>query len=177
MWAVCGGCDQVSEIHDREFRREPKAFPCEHGAGLRPTRWRWRRTRKPEQDYFVVIYHVLADLVVTIHAAYAGFVVIGFAVIVLGSGMGWRWVRNLYFRAAHLAAILLVCVEALIGASCPLTTLENRLRMLGGGRPYAGAFVGHLLDRLVFYSFPQRLFTMVYLLFAAMVLVTFILVH
>ena len=47
--------------------------------------------------------------------------------------------------------------------------------MLGRGRPYAGAFVGHLLDRLVFYSFPQWLFTMVYLSFGALVPLTFIL--
>jgi uncharacterized protein DUF2784 len=124
----------------------------------------------------VVIYDALADLVVTIHAAYIGFVVLGFMAIVLGSAMGWRWVRNLYFRMAHIAAILLVCLEALVGVSCPLTTLENRLRVLGRGRPYSGAFVGHLLDRLVFYNFPQWLFTMVYLLFGALVLLAFILV-
>jgi Protein of Unknown function (DUF2784) len=106
----------------------------------------------------VVVYDALADLVVTIHAAYVGFVVFGFTAIVLGSAMGWRWVRNLYFRVAHLAAILLVCLEALIGVSCPLTTLENRLRVLGRGRPYAGTFVGHLLERLVFYSFPAVAF-------------------
>jgi Protein of Unknown function (DUF2784) len=123
----------------------------------------------------MIIYDAIADLVVTIHAAYVGFVVLGFTAIVLGSAMGWRWVRNLYFRVAHLAAILLVCLEALIGVPCPLTTLENRLRVLSRGRPYAEAFVGHLLDRLVFYSFPQWLFTMVYLSFGALVLLTFIL--
>jgi hypothetical protein len=137
---------------------------------------RWRQAHAPEQNYFVVIYDTLADLVVTIHAAYIGFVVLGFTAIVLSSAMGWRWVRNLYFRVAHLVAILLVCVEALIGVSCPLTTLENRLRVLGSGRSYAGAFVGHLLDRLVFYSFPQWLFTMVYLFLGGLVLLTLVLV-
>lgn len=124
----------------------------------------------------MVIYDALADLVVTIHAAYIAFVVLGFMAIVLGNAIGWRWVRNLYFRMAHLVAILLVCLEALIGVSCPLTTLENRLRVLGMGRPYSGAFVGHLLDQLVFYNFPQWLFTMVYLSFGALVLLAFILV-
>jgi Protein of Unknown function (DUF2784) len=140
------------------------------------TWWRWRQAREPEKNDFVVTYDALADLVVTIHAAYVGFVVLGFMAIVLGSAMGWRWVRNLYFRVAHLAAILLVCLEALTGVSCPLTTLENRLRVLGRGRPYAGAFVGHLLDRLVFYNFPQWLFTIIYLSFGALVVLTFILV-
>ncbi len=61
----------------------------------------------------MVSYDALADLVVTIHAAYVGFVMLGFTAIVLGGAMGWRWVRNLYFRLAHLAAILLVCLEGL----------------------------------------------------------------
>ena len=68
----------------------------------------------------MIIYDAIADLVVTIHAAYVGFVVLDFTAIVLGSAMGWRWVHNLYFRVAHLAAILLVCLEALIGVPCPL---------------------------------------------------------
>ena len=124
----------------------------------------------------MVIYDAIADLVVTIHIAYIAFVVFGFMAIVLGNTIGWSWVRNLYFRMVHLAAILMVCLEALTGVSCPLTTLENRLRVLGRGRPYSGALVGHLLDRLVFYNIPQWLFTMVYLLFGALVLLAFILV-
>jgi Protein of Unknown function (DUF2784) len=122
----------------------------------------------------VAIYEVLADVVVAIHAGYVGFVVIGFAAIIAGSALGWRWVRNPSFRIAHLIAIGLVCVEALTGVACPLTTLENHLRALGGERIYAGAFIGKLLDRLIFYDFPQWVFTLAYLGFGALVLITFI---
>ena len=124
----------------------------------------------------MTVYDVSADVVVAIHAAYVGFVVIGFGAILLGSSIGWSLVRKLYLRAAHLAAILLVCIEAVAGASCPLTTLENRLRSLGGGKPYAGACVGHLLDQLLFYNFPQWVFTTAYLSFGALVLMTFVIV-
>jgi hypothetical protein len=123
----------------------------------------------------VVTYHVEADLVAAVHAAYIAFVVFGFIAIMLGVATGWQWVRNVYFRAAHLAAILLVCVEALIGVSCPLTILEDRLRVLGVDTPYPGSFVGYVLDRLIFYDFPQWLFTSVYLSFGALVLLTFLL--
>ena len=122
-----------------------------------------------------VIYHLAADLVAAIHAAYIAFVVFGFIAIILGITMGWRWVRNMYFRTAHLAAILLVCVEALLGVSCPLTILENRLRVLGTDTPYPDFFVGGLLDRLIFYNLPRWLFTVVYLSFGALVLLTFVL--
>ena len=122
-----------------------------------------------------VIYHLQADLVAAVHAAYIAFVLLGFIAIILGVAMGWRWVRNVYFRTAHLAAILLVCVETLLGVSCPLTILEDRLRVLGADTPYPASFVGDLLDRLIFYNFPQWLFTVVYLSFGTLVLLTFVL--
>ena len=123
----------------------------------------------------MVTYHVEADLVAAVHAAYIAFVVFGFIGIILGVAMGWQWVHNVYFRAAHLAAILLVCVEALIGVSCPLTILEDRMRVLGADTPYPGSFVGYVLDRLIFYDFPQWFFTLVYLSFGSLVLFTFLL--
>jgi hypothetical protein len=122
----------------------------------------------------VVIYHLLADLVAVIHTAYIAFVVLGFILIIVGVAMKWRWVGNLYFRAVHLAAILLVCLEALIGVRCPLTVLEDRLRVLGADQPYSGSFVGYLLDKLIFYNFPQWAFMAVYLSFGALVLLTFV---
>ena len=123
----------------------------------------------------MVTYHLLADVVVVIHAAYIAFVVLGFILGIVGVAMDWRWVRNPYFRAMHLAAILLVCLEAVIGVPCPLTILEDRLRVLAADEPYSGSFVGYLLDRLIFHNFPQWLFMTVYLSFGALVVLTFVL--
>jgi hypothetical protein len=50
-----------------------------------------------------MLWRVTADIVVAVHAAYVAIVVVGFAAILLGSSARWRWVRNFYFRAAHLA--------------------------------------------------------------------------
>jgi len=122
-----------------------------------------------------MIYHLEADLVAAVHAAYIAFVLFGFIAIMLGVAMGWRWVRNVYFRAVHLGAILVVCAEALAGVSCPLTILEDRLRLLGSDTPYPRSFVGALLDRLIFYDFPKWFFTVVYLCFGTLVLLTFLL--
>jgi hypothetical protein len=79
-------------------------------------------------------YRALADLVVVFHAAYVIFVVLGFAAIVIGIAMRREWVRNFTFRMAHLGAIALVCVEAITGTMCPLTTLEDSLAR-GRARP------------------------------------------
>ena len=55
-------------------------------------------------------------------------------------------------RAAHLAMILLVCAEALVG--CAFTRLENVLRLRGGETGYTRDFIGYWLDRLIFYNAP-----------------------
>lgn len=121
-------------------------------------------------------WRVLADSVVAFHAAYIAFVVFGLIAILAGYAAGWRWVRNLYFRAAHLAAILLVCIEAVVGVACPLTTLENALRLRAGGVGYPGEFIGYWLDWIIFYNAPPWVFTAIYLGFGALVLATFWLV-
>jgi hypothetical protein len=70
-----------------------------------------------------MLWRVMADIVVAVHATYVAIVIVGLAVILIGSAAQWRWVRNFCFRAAHLAMILLVCAEALVGTTCPLTRL------------------------------------------------------
>ncbi len=120
-----------------------------------------------------MLWRVMTDIVVAIHAAYVAIVVIGFAAILIGSAAQWRWVRNFYFRTAHLAMILLVCAEALFGTICPFTRLENTLRLRGGETGYARDFIGYWLDRLVFYNAPLWVFTAAYLTFGMLVLLTF----
>jgi Protein of Unknown function (DUF2784) len=119
-----------------------------------------------------MLWRVIADIVVAVHAAYVAIVVVGFAAILIGSAAQWRWVRNVYFRAAHLAMILLVCAEALVGTTCPLTRLENALRLRGGETGYARDFIGYWLDWLIFYNAPPWIFTAAYLTFGMLVLLT-----
>jgi len=114
-------------------------------------------------------YGFLADVIVAIHAVYVGFVVFGLLGILLGYARGWRWVGDPYFRILHLAAIGFVCLESIIGIDCPLTMLENALRLRAGQNGYRTDFMGYWLDRMIFYDFPPRVFTIVYLVFGLMV--------
>ena len=120
-----------------------------------------------------MLWLVAADLVTMIHAAYVAFVVLGFVAILAGWAAGWHSVQNFYFRVVHVAMILFVCCEALIGTTCPLTIWENMLRAKGGESGYSSDFVGYWLDSLIFYQAPPWMFTTVYLTFGALVLVTF----
>lgn len=121
-------------------------------------------------------YTVLADAVVVVHAAYVAFVVGGLAAILMGAGMGWRWTRSFAFRVAHLAAIVLVCVESIVGVMCPLTSLEDWMRERGGAARYPSDFVGYWAHRLIFYNFAPWVFATAYIGFAVIVAITFILI-
>ena len=109
-----------------------------------------------------------ADLILIAHCAFVLFVVGGLPAIWIGAARGWRWVRNFRFRAAHLAAICVVALEALLGMACPLTVWEDALRETLAET----GFVARWLHRLLYYSFPDWVFTCAYLLFAVVVATT-----
>ena len=105
---------------------------------------------------------VLADLILIVHFAFVAFVVGGLALIWIGAAAGWKWVRRFWFRVAHLAAIVFVACEALIGAWCPLTVWEAQLRGTGVEK----SFVAQWVHRVLFYDFPEWVFTTAYVAFA-----------
>lgn len=110
---------------------------------------------------------LLADVVLYVHFGFVLFVVLGFALVVAGGWLRWRWVRNRSFRVAHLAAILGVAAEAVAGIACPLTLWEHALRGPGAGTP--DDFVPRWVSRLLYYDFPAWVFTLLYVLFAVAV--------
>lgn len=119
------------------------------------------------------LYLALADLVLVVHAAFVGFVVIGLLLIWLGHVRGWGCVRNFWLRLAHLAAIAVVAAESLAGFVCPLTTWEGRLRLLAGGEQrYQSSFVQHWLHRVMFFDLPESIFTVAYVLFFLVVVLS-----
>jgi len=119
---------------------------------------------------------MLADMIVVIHAAYVSFVVFGVLAILVGAVLRWNWVRNMWFRVAHLTAIGVVVAESLAGIPCPLTVWEQHLRQIAGQTGYRGQFVGYWAHRLIFYRFEPWVFTMAYAIFGLAVLAAFVLV-
>lgn len=111
-------------------------------------------------------YLVLADLTLIVHAAFVAFVVIGLMLIWIGRFRGWAFVCNFWFRVAHLAAIGVVAAESLAGFVCPLTTWENRLRLMAGGEErYQGSFIQHWLHQVLFFDLSETVFTVIYVVF------------
>jgi hypothetical protein len=111
-------------------------------------------------------YLGLADLVLVVHASFVAFVVVGLVLIWIGGWRHWRFVRNFWFRVAHLAAIGVVAAESLSGFVCPLTTWEDQLRLLAGGEQrYAASFVQHWLHQVIFFDLSENVFTIAYVAF------------
>ena len=80
-------------------------------------------------------YRVLADVTVIGHTLFAGFVILGGLATLRWPQVAW----------AHVPAALWGAAIELGGWTCPLTPLENALRLRAGQAGYAGGFVTHYL--------------------------------
>lgn len=85
-----------------------------------------------------------ADIVVVLHFAFILFVVFGGLLV-------YRWPRLAWL---HLPAAAWGAAIEFLGAICPLTPLENRLRVAAGEQGYTGGFIENYLIPIVY---PQGL--------------------
>ena len=115
---------------------------------------------------------LLADAILVLHVGIVAFVLLGEAAILCGASRGWRWVRNFQLRIAHLALMLVIALQAWLGAMCPLTLWEQALRHRAGGDSYSGSFIEYWLSRLIFFEAPWWIFVAAYTAFAGLVLMT-----
>ncbi len=83
---------------------------------------------------------LLADVLVVLHLLFILFVV-------LGGLLALRWPRLAW---VHLPVAIYGVLIELVGWVCPLTPLENRLRLEAGQAGYAGGFVEHYIIPLVY---------------------------
>jgi hypothetical protein len=123
-----------------------------------------------------MIYRVLAEVVLIMHALFIAFVIMGLALILIGALRRWAWIRNPWFRLVHLLAIGVVVVESWFGGICPLTEWESRLREAAGGAGYRESFVAHWLHELLFYDIAPGIFNILYTGFGALVLIAWLVV-
>jgi hypothetical protein len=78
-------------------------------------------------------YRLLANGVVLVHAAFVVFVVVG-------GFLTWRWRR---LALLHVPAAVWGALIEFAGWICPLTPLENTLRLHAGQAGYTGGFIEH----------------------------------
>lgn len=106
----------------------------------------------------MALYIFLADLVLIAHLVFIIFVLFGGLLLL-------RWPRLVWL---HLPAIIWAVFIELAGWVCPLTPLENFLRMHAGLGEYQGDFIWRYLLPLIY---PAGLTPNVQLLLAGVVIV------
>ncbi|GAB3626295.1 membrane protein [Pandoraea terrae] len=111
----------------------------------------------------------LADVVLIVHALFVVAVVGGLGLIWLGVACRWRWIRIVWLRGAHLAAVAFVALSSLVGWACPLTIFEDRLR---GRTQVPDGFIQRWVGHLLYHDWPTWVFTSLYLVFAVLVALT-----
>jgi carbon starvation protein CstA len=116
------------------------------------------------------LYAIAADTLLIFHVSFVMFVVAGLAAVIVGGLRHWSWVRNPWFRLAHLAAIVVVVLQSWAGHICPLTTWEMALRVRAGQESYQDSFVSYWLQRVLYYDAPAWAFIVCYTVFGALVL-------
>ena len=121
-----------------------------------------------------MLYLMAADAVLLLHVLFVVFVVVGLVLILAGRLLSWDWVRNWWFRVAHLAAIGVVVLQSWLGVICPLTTLEMYLRDKAGDATYTGSFVSHWLESILYYRAPAWVFAVAYTAFAIIVVMSWV---
>ena len=85
--------------------------------------------------YVQVRYRLLADAVVAFHGLFIVFVI-------LGGFLAWRW---RFVAVVHIPCALWGMLIEYRGWICPLTPLENSLRMRAGQAGSGGGFIEHYL--------------------------------
>lgn len=105
----------------------------------------------------------LADIIVIAHFAIAAFITGGFVLIPLGAWRRWSWVRNRRLRLLHLAAIVFVAVQGLLGLTCPLTLWEDVLRT---GAAQDQGFIERWVGNILYWRAPTWVFTTAYAVLA-----------
>ena len=113
-----------------------------------------------------------ADLILIVHALIVGFVIVGQLTILIGWWWGWSWVRNAWFRLAHLATIVIVMLQAWLGRLCPLTIWEQKLRQAAGQAHHEHSFVEYWVAEYLYLDLPWWVFVAAYTSFAMLVVWT-----
>lgn len=89
-----------------------------------------------------MIYRLLADITLLLHLCFIVFVIFG----------GLLVLRRRFVLWLHLPALVWGILIEFFGITCPLTTLENYLRGLGGEAGYEGGFIEHYVSTLVYWQ-------------------------
>ncbi len=103
---------------------------------------------------------VLVASVLALHVSIIVFNIAGLVLIPLGAWRAWAWVREPWWRSAHLLALAVVALQAVLGRACFLTLWQDDLQHATVRTP----LIQHWVNRLIYWPLPMAFFSTVYVL-------------
>ena len=91
-----------------------------------------------------MLYRLSADFVLVVHFCFVLFIVFG----------GWLVVRRRTFALLHIPAIIWGILIEFFWWTCPLTTIENWLRLRGGESGYENGFIDYFVSLILYSPMP-----------------------
>ena len=96
-------------------------------------------------------HKIFADVIIVAHFLYILFMLLGFLLTIYAVLFWEKFFDRWLFRSLHLLGIFYVASLSILGKYCPLTILENELRLrYEVSAVYSGSFIVHYLERLVY---------------------------
>jgi len=89
-----------------------------------------------------MIYRLLADITLILHFCFVIFVIFGGLLVFYRRFLLWL----------HLPALVWGILIEFLRLTCPLTTLENYFRQLGGEAGYEGGFIEHYFSAMLYWQ-------------------------
>lgn len=96
-------------------------------------------------------HKIFADAIIVLHFLYILFMLLGFLLTGYALFFREKFFDRWLFRLLHLLGIFYVVSLNILGKYCPLTILENELRLrYETYSVYSGSFIVHYLEKLVY---------------------------
>ena len=111
--------------------------------------------------------------VLALHLAIIAFNVAGCVLIPIGAWRRWPWVREFWWRLAHLLSLALVALQALMGRACFLTIWQGD----ASGASHVQPMIAGWINRLIYWPLPLWVFAVAYAAVFAYVIALWIFVR
>lgn len=111
----------------------------------------------------------LATVVLVVHLGVVAFNIFGMVAVPLGAWLRWRFVRGFWWRLVHLASLLVVALQALLGRACFLTIWQSGLEaeQTSAAPP---PMIATWINRLLYWPLPLWVFAALYVVVLVYVL-------
>jgi hypothetical protein len=104
---------------------------------------------------------LLASAILLVHLGIVAFNVFGLVAVPMGKWLGWHFVRGIRWRLAHLVALAIVALQAVLGRACFLTLWENAIRS-GADAGEPPPLIATWVNSVLYWQLPLWAFAAIY---------------